>query len=243
MPKDIASLYEKEYFDGHGFDGTVDYAEEFKNPGWRTAFNKERLAFLERQAPGKKILDIGCAMGFFLSIAKKEGWDCSGVELSKDAASHAKKVIGAKRIHNGTLDTAPFKAGSFDCITMFDVIEHLDDPLPILKACRRLLKRDGILMVETANVDSLTARVRKEKWGYYLLGHLVYFSPKTLRRAFREGGFSSSRIIAGDEQLPWKKAAYQEGWKRKIRIFLVSALRRFHLGDQTIGGMIGIAKK
>ncbi len=243
FPKNINGLYDDAYFSGHGFDATVDYQKEIKTPGWRTQFNRLRLHYLEAKAPGKKLLDVGCAFGFFLSVAKKQGWDVHGVELSPHAAKGAQRPLGKDRIHQGTLEDAPFKKNSFDCITLFDVIEHVPDPMQTIASAYELLGKEGIVVIETANVDSLVAKIRKEHWTYFLLGHLHYFSRKTLRQALTQAGFLDIEILYGDEISILQRVKMAKGFSRKVRSLLFSSARKIGVGDLCVGGMVAIAKK
>ena len=137
-----------------------------------------------------RLLDVGCATGEFLLAARTQGWNVYGVETSPPAAAQAQRLSGAT-VHVGTLETADFPDGNFDAITMWDVIEHLQDPRAYLQESARLLRPGGLLSITTPNIRSLA---------YFLLGpawrpvgpndHLYYFAPRTLARLLNECGFS-----------------------------------------------------
>lgn len=240
---DIEAMYDEEYFEGKGFDTTVNYVKEALQEGIKHQFNHLRLEQFEKMCEGRKILDVGCAMGTFLKAAKERKWDVHGVEFSSAAAKKAIKLFGKQKIHLGTLAFAPFPKNFFDCITMFDVIEHMDDPVAVLRECRSFLRPGGVLIVETANIDSLVAKIRKKQWGYFLLGHLVYFSRKTLRLALQKAGFRSVDILYGDEVSVVRKASLYSSPFSKIRAFLFGSVRKIGIGDLSVGGMLAIARK
>lgn len=146
--------------------------------------------------PGK-ILDIGCAFGSFLSAAKERGWDVSGVELVPSLAEFAKKC--GIRVYTKPIEDVPMKPESFDVITMFDVLEHIPDPRATLERCHTLLKKGGLLVIQTPSVDSLYALIRGKKWEYFGVDHLNYFSDNILKRLFKEIGFHIVKTFTGDD--------------------------------------------
>lgn len=151
--------------------------------------------------PPGKFLDIGCATGTFLSLAKKEGWECYGVEISDYAASIAREKVGVD-IFNGHLRKASFPADFFDVVTMWDTIEHLSDPLEELLEVWRVLKPGGIILINTPNEGSfmrMVARflykisngfIRSPINSLYHCYHLYYFTAATMSLLFEKSGFN-----------------------------------------------------
>ena len=134
-------------------------------------------------------LDIGCADGAFLSILRADGWRVQGVEPSP-MASVARERLGADAVLQVPIESLELPEAHYDLITLWDVIEHLPDPLACLRSVRRLLKDDGVLVVETQDVHSLAARVLGRRWHHYKHAeHLHHFHLRTLRRALSETGF------------------------------------------------------
>jgi len=199
---DIASLYDKDYFHGAGFDKSVNYYRDYeaKNP----LDEKEclrRLDDINQHIKTGKLLDIGCAFGYFLDVAYQKGWDVYGAEISSYPGNAAKKRYGEK-IFIGTLEKSLFSDNYFDVITMIEVIEHFTDPLHILKEARKKLKQGGLLYIQTGNIQSLPARLQGKKWNYLILpGHIYYFSPRTIKMMLESAGFKVLRIIPpGDHE-------------------------------------------
>jgi 2-polyprenyl-3-methyl-5-hydroxy-6-metoxy-1,4-benzoquinol methylase len=148
------------------------------------------LSRLKRWKSSGKILDIGCATGFFLDEAKKQGWDVYGVECSDWAVRYAHEKLGLSQVVKGTLKDAGFSSGFFDVIIMTDVIEHLVDPKLTLCEIRQLLRPNGILCCTTPDIDSLISRMLRAKWWGIKQAHLYYFNKRTLNKMFVATGFS-----------------------------------------------------
>jgi SAM-dependent methyltransferase len=137
------------------------------------------------RSPGK-LLDIGCAYGYFLDAAATAGWKTYGVEISEQAGA----VAAAKghRVVVGELETAGWPEESFRVITLWDVLEHVDSPGQTLLEVARLLEPGGLAVVMTPDLSSSVARLLGERWWSVVEMHLHYFTPKTLQRILRESG-------------------------------------------------------
>lgn len=177
--------------------GYADYAREAEL--YLKTFGK-RMAMVSRHLPPKaRILDVGCAAGYFLRVAQRAGHDVHGVELSAAIAGEAVKALGADRVHVGTLDDAVrvmnYEPRSFDLVTLWDVIEHVPDPQTLLRAIRGLIKPGGKLLLETQNVQSRWARLLGRRWHHYKHDeHLYHFDPQTIRRLLGDCGFDVQHI-------------------------------------------------
>jgi SAM-dependent methyltransferase len=136
-----------------------------------------------------RLLEVGCASGGILKAARDLGVAPVGVEVSPEAAAYGRREE-LLEIHIGLLEQLGFPAGSFDIVLLHDVIEHVPSPLNLLRECVRLLAGGGVLCLNTVNVESATARYAG--WSFYLAdsagGHLVLFSPGTLKRYCKKLG-------------------------------------------------------
>lgn len=130
--------------------------------------------------PGR-LLDVGCATGVFLDGMRRLGWQAQGVEPSPYAAAYARRRFGLE-VHEGLLEEAGLPAASFDAITMWDVLEHVHEPRPVLAELARLLRPGGVLVLSLPNPDSLEARLLGQYWlGWDLPRHLNLYRPAQLR--------------------------------------------------------------
>ena len=155
----------------------------------RTCKRRARLVEEHSPAPGR-VLDVGCAAGFFLEVMANRGWDVFGLEPSQAILPRAQERLGAARVHGGFLKGSPFAPDSFDLITLWDVLEHIPDPLGALHRIHTLLRPDGVLILETQNVRSLMASVLGRRWHHYKFAeHLFHFHPGTVRQALEQTGF------------------------------------------------------
>lgn len=143
-----------------------------------------------RDIRNKKLLDIGCGLGYFSKIACGFGFEVYGIDISRYAIKQAKKIVDADFFCVDVQNSLPFKDAFFDVVTMFDVIEHLEKPYNALREIHRLLKTNGIFVVTTPNVDSLSRRIKKEKWiGFSDKTHFTLYTVHSLKSVLNKSGF------------------------------------------------------
>ena len=148
----------------------------------------ERLKSLNRFKVGGRILDVGCGDGGFLSALKRAGWEAFGTEID-DAIVHALRRQGLE-IYGGKLPELQLPQGSFDAITYFGSFEHVDQPLDELEAAKRILRKDGLLLLNLTNADSLEARIFGPRWmGYEAPRHRFNYTAQTFRLMVTSKGF------------------------------------------------------
>ena len=135
------------------------------------------------------LLDLGCATGYLLEVARQRGFDPFGVELNRFSAKLAQEKFGATRIHCGTLDDAPFAPASFRAVVMSDLLEHVRSPRKLLAQAHRLLTPGGALIVVAPDVGGLSSKLLRTAWTDYKREHLFYFDRKTLKASLRQAGF------------------------------------------------------
>lgn len=137
--------------------------------------------------PGAKVLDIGTAGGAFLDAAEEFGFDAYGMEPSKDLVERG-KARGLK-IEQGTIESHTFEAHSFDMVCLWDVIEHLPDPKSSLEEIRKLLKPDGVLLINFPDIGTWQAKLAGKRFWWILSVHLHHFSKSTMRDICQRTGF------------------------------------------------------
>jgi 2-polyprenyl-3-methyl-5-hydroxy-6-metoxy-1,4-benzoquinol methylase len=236
-PDQIDSSYEEEYFSK--YDTSLK-----KNPKIQTF--KQALNILDNiKAKKGKILDFGCEEGNFLVLAKQRGWDVFGLDLSKFATNIVKKR--GLKVLNKTIHDAKFAKQSFDVITLWDVIEHLSNLDDIFREFRKVLKKNGLLIVRTPNEKSIFHLIAHLSYilsfkliklplkSIYHTDHLYYFSKQTLAKTLRKNGFELRKIIMNDQT----KMSY----KNPILKSIVGAIRTFGMLLGKEHAMLAIAVK
>lgn len=199
----LEQLYTAEYYDhdgiknGQAFFGYDDYIADEENI--RITFAK-RLKTIERFVHKGKLLDIGCATGFFLDLARTRGWEVVGSEVSAFAAQYARDRFGLD-VHIGPLKDLHFDAETFDVVTMWDVIEHVADPLGDLQEVWRILRKDGLLSLITPDCGSPIARLLGKRWEEMrrVREHIYFFSKRTMTEMLHRTGFEVLKIENADK--------------------------------------------
>jgi 2-polyprenyl-3-methyl-5-hydroxy-6-metoxy-1,4-benzoquinol methylase len=148
---------------------------------------KELLRKFGNMRSNNNILDIGCGIGHFLNVASLNGWNAYGTEISEQACCIAKQKN--KNIYCDELKNIKFQNGYFDVITMFEVLEHVENPSTLLEECQRVLRAGGILYLTTPNYQSLDRLLTGKKWKIYHPEHLSYFDTKSLYFLLSKTGF------------------------------------------------------
>jgi 2-polyprenyl-3-methyl-5-hydroxy-6-metoxy-1,4-benzoquinol methylase len=158
------------------------------------------VQLVEAYEPRGKLLDVGCAAGFFVKAAADAGWDAVGIEPCRWLADYGKTRLGVKIIPS-TLAEADFKDGSFDVVTMWDVLEHVPDPLAELQHVFRLLRPGGLLVVNYPDVGTWQAKLAGKHWWFFLSVHLTYFSRETIKAMVEKAGFGGCIMRAHFQSL------------------------------------------
>lgn len=183
LQKDYNSFIKDHYSKGY-FTGDPRYSAYVSYKDDKPIVVRNMRNFLrevKRYKPHGKLLDVGCAMGFFVELAVVDGYDAYGFDPSDFAVAEAKNLVGEKRIALGTTETLDYPKKSFDVITLFDVFEHLADPQKDIAKLLTWLKDDGIIVIATGDSQSLAAKVFKRRWTFYIPPqHLFFFTKTTL---------------------------------------------------------------
>lgn len=188
-PAELDEFYSSDYFqkDHQMHYGYSDYRTLGEINARRMWGNLKAHAPVILKGP-HTLLDVGCATGGFLAEAKKDGWDCTGVELSQHAVDIACDEFGLNVIRDDIM--SPQLNSGFGLITMWHVLEHLIDPLAALERARELLAPGGFLLIELPNWNSVGRSVRKTRWSELRPPeHINYFTPASLSHAVQKAGF------------------------------------------------------
>ena len=180
-----------------------------------------------------KILDIGCADGYFLALAREKGWEPYGIEISDFLLRKARESLGGKQIIGVPLKMANFPPNSFDVISMWDVLDHLMDPLGELIEIRRILKKKGLLIIRVRNMSFhiLIAKLVKKNLFRIIKNptiiHLYGFNNKNMKVLLEKANLSklkigNSKLTLGD---PYSQIKFLDGYSINFikRIYYASS--------------------
>jgi SAM-dependent methyltransferase len=192
---DPATYYAEGYFSGRRADGYSDYLGA--EPVLRREFARS-VDFIRRYRDRGKLLELGCAYGFFLMEAARY-FDVAGIELSAEAAVHGRRT--GLNVLQGMADAASLqRIGQVDIIVLFDVIEHLPQPRETVALCCRHLNPGGIIVITTGDFGSTAARLAGARWRLMTPPqHLWFFTQESIRRLSAGLGLAVEHV-----DHPWK---------------------------------------
>tara|TARA_R110002049_G_scaffold73024_7_gene189226 strand:+ start:925 stop:1809 length:885 start_codon:yes stop_codon:yes gene_type:complete len=226
VPADIENYYKSENYISH-----TDSKKTFFDKIYQTVKNrtlKQKLALLNSfNTKDKTLLDVGAGTGDFLKVCKNNNWLVSGIEPSLDARNIAEKK--GVNLQEGLTD---FTNQKFDVITLWHVLEHVDNLKKTIKTLKSLLKKDGRIVVAVPNYKSCDAGYYKEHWAAYdVPRHLWHFSQCSIHKLFSE----VEMIV--DETLPMKfdsyyvsllSEKYKTGKSNPLKAFYRGFVSNFH---------------
>jgi SAM-dependent methyltransferase len=148
------------------------------------------LERIERHAPpgARRLLDLGCWVGFLMAEARERGWSTVGVEPSAFAAGYARDRFGLEVIEAGLLE-AELPEGAFGAVTLGDVIEHFTDPGAALRRVRRVLAPRGVVWLALPDAGSPLARALGRRWWSVIPTHVQYFTRSSIATLAGRTGF------------------------------------------------------
>jgi 2-polyprenyl-3-methyl-5-hydroxy-6-metoxy-1,4-benzoquinol methylase len=155
---------------------------ELYDPVTRSSYTRV-LNLLSSHGDGRTILDVGCGKGDFVDAAIEQGYLCEGIDLAEPAVDIARGF--GLPVYRRDFYSEEIKEGSWDMVTLFEVIEHLPDPLGFVKRAESVVKPGGLIYITTPNFNSLDRRVLGSDWNAIHREHLIYFTPSSLLDAIR----------------------------------------------------------
>lgn len=229
--EEIAQIYSEGYFSRHneGVNGYADYE------GMKLDLQIEaikRLGVIQKYILQGNLLDIGCGAGVFLSEAKKLGYQVAGNDISP----YAIRQLQAEKIqcYPGELEKALLPDSFFDCVTAWDVIEHIPDSNKIFNVINKSLKVGGYIFLTTPDTDMIDRKILGTHWYSYhkIPEHVLFFNKKSVEALCQRNGFRLKKVI------PW-------GFVRDLRFVFSSArypffkeisamINRFSFADKKI---------
>lgn len=177
QPESIDEQYNSSYFDLYR-----------KRRQFRLNRGNERLKKIELLMEPGRLLDIGCSLGYFVEAAQIRGWKSSGIEISPYASEEARNL--GLDVRTGVLEDAKYPNASFDCITMWDVLEHVPDPTAHMLDVHRILSPGGLVVIGTPNLEHLQFKLHRENWRHLKPAeHIFYFQSASIYHLLKKTGF------------------------------------------------------
>lgn len=184
MEEKLKGFYEKS-----SYDAFVDVLLSDANRAYDTGKYNHGLDIIERYGEKGRLLDVGCSVGYFPSLAKERGWEVTGLELNQRAVDHARNELKVN-VEQKLLEDIEEREGHYRAVTLWGVIEHLQRPKAEIERVYKLLEPGGIFLAFCPNVESLVCRVLQAKAATFDgQVHCGYFSPFTLTKLLSDCGF------------------------------------------------------
>ncbi len=174
-------LYEDEYHDGY----LRSLPRKIRTAQVRLG---RAVKYLPEHCKSPSVLDVGCSIGATVSAAARRGWDAHGVDVSRSAVDSC-RIRGLNCVHYGG-DRLPFADKTFDILTSWHVIEHVENVSTVLDDWYRVLKPGGIMVLETPHANCWKARTQGAKYAkFWPAAHIYTFTPDTLEPFAARCGF------------------------------------------------------
>lgn len=226
VPDDLLVLYQQ----------VADVRYDQEREGRLRTFRRS-LSELEKHAARGRLLDVGSHVGFFVEVALEGGWEAEGIEPSAWAAEIA-QARGLPVQCSSLKQLSPRRG--YEAVTLWDVIEHLSDPLGSLRRIHELLNPGGVLAMSTMDVDAMVPRLLGRAWPWYMQMHLYYFSRRTLKMLVESAGYELLEIRRHRRIV--RVAYLASRLERKLGRWyglLRGALEALRLGDRLVGIDLG----
>ena len=157
---------------------------------------RDHVAFITKAAGNRSVdvLDVGCGSGTLLGLLKHRGFRVTGLDFSAEAAAIAKAENGVD-VAVGSLEEAHFPAESFDVVTLFHVMEHVTNPRQVLAEVSRVLKPNGVAILQVPNIESWQFKIFGARWyGLDIPRHVIDYSRNSMLKLLADSGFVVNRI-------------------------------------------------
>lgn len=183
---ELREIYQKDYFFG---DEYSDYIADKQTIQKNLRKRLEVLMKFADVTHHRHVLEIGCAYGFFLELAKDHFDIAVGLDISEDGVRYARDVLGVTA-YQADLLQYDFSDQMFDVVCMWDTIEHIRDPHRYIEKISSIVPSGGLFALTTGDIDSLMARLQRNRWRLiHPPTHIHYFSKRTLTRLLRKHAF------------------------------------------------------
>lgn len=180
------------YFHSHGYDQAR--AHRIRKAGYQISIVEESL---QGSPQGKKLLDVGCALGYTLEAAQQRGWEAVGIDVSALAVQYCREHGLEAKI--SALEAIDFPDSSFDAAVLKHVMEHSPQPRQCMAELHRVLRPGGVVFFDVPDARYYKGQRRRADYSWYRresegLNHYIYYTPATLGRLVTEAGFVITQI-------------------------------------------------
>ena len=225
--REIAAAYSNPHF----YDGWV------ADDTGREQMWAKRLRLVRQRVRGNRVLDVGAGIGTFLAMARDQGWQVAGTEVSTSAQALARSRHGIELV-NGQAEDLRLPSNAFDVVTLWHVLEHVPSPSRLLRICHAALVPGGSIVIAVPNdSDGIMVRNRIKRLVFRLLGrtaaprvryerlapgseiHLSHFTLPVLKRLLAKEGFHV-KWVRIDDHYP------NRGWKTDVRVTVYGLIQR-----------------
>jgi SAM-dependent methyltransferase len=225
----LTELYDEDFYfsTGWSYDQLASWVIEL--------IQARRRHRVERHVRPGRMLDIGSGDGSFVHHMARHGWTATGIDFSPAALEFARRTRSGGVFLQGSLDDYDLPAGRLDLVTMWQVLEHIAEPRPLLQRCHRLLKPGGLFVAAVPNIEGWSSRLTGERWwGLDVPRHLVLYSPTTLQRSLDGAGFEVVHVRHRSLQYdPYALLHSSLDWVFTRRHFLSDLAKRQTAADMT----------
>lgn len=202
---------------------SLDY--EQPSGSWLKSRLDSFLPYMDKLGDKKRLLEVGSGHGFFLDACRKDGWECTGIDISQKAVTYARDHYGLKMIC-GTLENAGIPDESFEAVLLWNVLDEVASPSSLMTEVHRVLCPGGRVLVRIRNADfHLPAKkmlaMLSLKYDPSVI-HLFAFNKRTVRRIFEKSEFK--RIAIDNALLTWTQRAQASSWKDCLRGILAKLM-------------------
>jgi len=218
-------------------ESTFDYGDELDSLRVTYGSALDRAAaYLDKR---EGLVDIGCGSGFVLEVANERGWtDLHGVEPSGDAIAKAKPDIAPLIVHD-MMRAGLFAEDSLSAVTLFQVLDHMPDPMGLLRDCLSILRPGGVIMAFNHNVTAWSARLLKDRSPIIDVEHTYLYSPDTMRKLFTGAGFEVISVSPVRNTYSISYLTHLVPLPRRLKQQLIPRLRSTYIGKRQITVPLG----
>lgn len=186
---ELSALYNNGYYFFHRRDQV-----EFRRI---VSLYQRSVALVENQIQPRKVLEIGSAKGYLLSILQRLGWDVQGIEISHSAAKFSRQKLNVPT-YAGTLDEfiTQHPNEKYPLILAIDLLEHVIEPASFFKQVNQVIERNGIIIIDTPNGNSANITQYGSEWQGFNPFHLFIFSLESLSQLLNKYGFEIQKVFS-----------------------------------------------